>query len=93
MTEQSRPRQFNGFVIDIHALEKALGIPRDHRIVRVSTTTDDYVPGIKIIIEGPACYLLAGSRAPVAYDDFERWLQNVDEIREAGIDRYGPYEW
>lgn len=87
-----RPRQYIAFVIDFHRLEQALNLPRDHRLVKITLTGEHHPPGIKVIVEGPGGRLTP-VQAPACYDDLDRWRKSVDEIREASIAQYGPYEW
>lgn len=92
VSHPARPRQYIGFVIDYHQIERALDIPRDHRIVKITLAGDHEIPSIRVILEGPAG-LLTERGAMVYYDNLDRWRASVDEMREAAMKQFGPYEW
>lgn len=90
-----RPQQFVAFQIGYRELAQHLGLPRDHRVVRVEMNDPRYgPPAICVVIEGPAGYLTPRG-APVCFNSgsIENWKDTVDEVREASIEQYGPYEW
>ena len=90
-----RPQQFIGFTIGYRELAKMLGVPRDHRIVKVELNEPRYgPPAVCVIIEGPAGFL-APRGAAVCFNSgsIKDWITSADEVREASIAEYGPYEW
>jgi hypothetical protein len=90
----ARPQQFVGFWLTHRELAEYLKLPRDHRVVLVETNKLRYgAPGVLVIVEGPAGYLAARGAAVAFHAGLEEWRTDVDEIREASLKLYGPYEW
>lgn len=88
-----RQQQFIGFVFSVRDLERLIDLPRDHRIVKIDYSFPHSPPGITIIVEGPGGCVVP-TRSSVYYEDYDNWLlKGVDEMREASLKQWGPYEW
>jgi len=88
-----RPRQFIGFYLDHDDLAKRLGIPADHRVVRVDFTDKAEPPAVMVIVEGPGG-ILHNRFGKVQFTDLDEWLKEGREATsEHAMKMLGPYEW
>ncbi len=87
---EKRPQQMVAIWLTLNEITRLLDIPKDHRVVRLIVSHDNYPPAIGVMVEGPSCPILP-DRSPVYYESLDDFHNGLDRRREVSLKELGPY--